>query len=138
MARDAPASDRRADVGLGPTRATDTPLAGRTASDLASSPTLMDNTNALRAAVDWNLYQQEHGIGIYLHNNQLLHPTGGSTAPTGVPQTEPPAIGPGGDAGAEGMVRKEQQLPERPATDSNRYGRRRRYRYSWNKYWLCS
>jgi hypothetical protein len=103
MARDAPASDRRADVGLGPTRATDTPLAGRTAQDLANSPTLMDNTNALRAAFGldplpagaWNRHLPPQ-------QPAATTPSGGSVAPPGVPQTDPPVITPGGeDAGSE-------------------------------------
>ena len=117
MARDAPASDRRADVGLGPSRATDTPLAGRTASDLASSPTLMDSTNALRAAVGleplpagaWNRHLPPQPAS--------TTPAGGSTAPPGVPQTDPPAIGPGGDAGTEGDSEEGTTTPgTRPAT----------------------
>lgn len=98
MPRDAPAADRRADAGLAPTRDLTTPLAGRTAADLASSPTLMDNTNALRVAFGldplpagaWNRHlppQQPAAVA----------PAGGSGEPVVVPGTEPPVIGPGGD-----------------------------------------
>lgn len=104
MARDAPASDRRAAVGLEPARATNTPLAGRTVSDLASSPTLVDSTNALRAAVgleplpsgSWNRHLPPQPP-------TTVTPAGGSDAPTVVPPTDPPVITPGGDdAGTEG------------------------------------
>jgi hypothetical protein len=104
MPRDAPASDRRADAGLAPTRDLTTPLAGRTTTDLANSPTLMDNTNALRAAVGldplpagaWNRHLPPQ-------QPAAVTPAGGSEPPPVVPGTDPPVITPGDDGdGTEG------------------------------------